>query len=115
MELSITTYCKIKKASYKNDEDKQQSITNMKRNTSKKRKAQPDALSEVVTSSNKKHNSANIVKLEEDASKNKGEPDNRDHAKKPFASNSNDNVISGTPLIILGHHHFDETSLTKKQ
>ena len=86
----------------------------MKRNTSKKRKAQPDALTEVVTSSNKKHNSANTVKLEEVASKNKqGEPENRDHAKKPFASNSNDNVISGTPLIILGHHHFDETSQTK--
>ena len=90
----------------------------MKQNTSKKCKAQVNASSEVLnvqqTLSNKKHNSTNIVKLEEDASKNKREPDNRDHAKKPFASNSNDNVISGTPLIILGHHHFDETSQTRK-
>ena len=95
----------------RNDGDKQQSITNMKRNTSKKHKAQPDALSEVVhlqqTSSNKKHNSTNIVKLEEDASKNKREPDNRDHTNKPFASNSNDDVVmTETPLIILGHHHY---------
>ena len=90
----------------------------MKRNTSKKRKAQPDALSEVVrvqqTSSNKKHNSANTVKLEEDASKNKRELDDRDHTNKPFASNSNDNdVMTETPLIILGHHHYDETSQKK--
>ena len=55
----------------------------MKQNTSKKRKAQADALSAVVnvqqTLSHKKHNSTNIVKLEEEASKNKREQDDRPH------------------------------------
>ena len=91
----------------------------MKRNTSKKRKGQPDALSEVVyvqqTSSNKKHNNTNIVKLEEDASKNKREPDNRDHTNKPFASNSNDDVMTGNPLIILGYHHYDTSNKKLQQ
>ena len=85
----------------------------MKQSTSKKRKAQADAPSAVVnvqqTLSHKKHNSKNIVELEEEASRNKREQDDRDHTK-PSASNSNDDVISGNPLIILGHHHNHESN-----